>query len=122
MATKKRVEKQSFDPFYKFAQLVGIIGALILIVFGVSMLTFYSTIQIVMPMMIYSSTMYYSFIIIGILGGIVGIVGAFMRDPYWAGALMLIGAMLSVPLYFGFFGIAFLLMVLSGLTFLSFRK
>jgi hypothetical protein len=53
--------------------------------------------------------------IIGIIAGILGIIGAGTRHRVGGGVLLIIGAIMSLAVAFGIFGIGFILMFVGGI-------
>ncbi|MHB8568478.1 MAG: hypothetical protein ACYC7D_11365 [Nitrososphaerales archaeon] len=59
------------------------------------------------------------FTIIGIVAGILGIAGSTVANRQAAGILLIIGAIISLPVFFGAFGIGFILMLIGGIIALT---
>lgn len=59
------------------------------------------------------------FAIIGIVAGILGIVGSRVGNKVAAGVLMIVGAVLSLPIVLGAFGVGFILMLIGGILALA---
>lgn len=55
------------------------------------------------------------FTILGIIAGALGIVGSVISNRLVAGILLIIGAILSLPVFMGGFGIGFLFMLVAGI-------
>lgn len=59
---------------------------------------------------------------LGILALVLGIVGSLIDNKEVGGKLLLIAAFLSLPAFFGFFGISFVLLLLAGIFALTKRN
>jgi hypothetical protein len=53
--------------------------------------------------------------LIGIISGVLGIVGSAVNSYVGGGVLLILGALFSLPVFFGVFGIAFILMLIGGI-------
>ncbi|PMP60210.1 MAG: hypothetical protein C0201_03305 [Caldisphaera sp.] len=54
-------------------------------------------------------------IIIGIIAGIIGIIGASLNDNVASGILFIIASFISITMFFGGFGIGFILLLIGGI-------
>jgi hypothetical protein len=114
-------------------QKVGLIGGIITLIFSVlfSFITTYIAADRIMGSMIRHylpmSTHYTSSIIgttmvffmgiaiIGVIAGVLGIIGAGIGNRIAGGVLLIIGAVMSLAVAFGVFGIGFILMLVGGI-------
>jgi hypothetical protein len=96
-------------------QILGIIGSALLLVPIVlftttPMMTYYP-----MPHMGYMMGWYYFPYFIGFPAVILGLIGSLINDKLIGGVLLIIASILSLPIFFGFFGISFALLLASGI-------
>ncbi len=103
-------------------QILGIIGSLLLVLaafipfaYGVGMMGY-------MGYMGYRGHFLYFFPVFFILPALVlGIVGSAITDRLIAGILLVLAAVFSMPVMFGFFGISFVLLLIAGILALTRR-
>ncbi|MQL56493.1 hypothetical protein [Acidianus ambivalens] len=53
---------------------------------------------------------------------VLGLIGSLISDRQIGGVLLIIAAVLSIPVFFGFFGISFILLLIAGILALTQKK
>ncbi|MEM0374012.1 MAG: hypothetical protein QXL33_07805 [Sulfolobaceae archaeon] len=109
-------------------QILGIIGSALLII-GVLLLLFIPHYWLLMPMGYMQMHMgYYMlqihptyYIIVSVVPIILGLVGSFISDKIAAGILLILASLSSLIILFGFYGISFVLLLVSGILALTRR-
>lgn len=94
-------------------QVLGLIGSLLLILGFFIMPMFYYG-----GMMggYYGGPMHFRFpFFIAIPAIVLGLIGSLINDRQIGGILLLVAAVLSLPVFFGLFGISFVLLLIAGL-------
>jgi hypothetical protein len=105
-------------------QVLGIIGSLLLIVAVFIPFAFAYRVGMMgyMGYMGYRAPYFYFFPIFFILPALVlGIIGSIVADRLVAGILLILAALFSLPIMFGFFGISFILLLIAGILALTRR-
>lgn len=108
-------------------QILGLVGSILLIpaiftpyLFMVSYNTVYYAHYAMMNWMMPGFTwLIFPFMFIGIPAIILGLIGSLISDKLVGGILLIIAAVLSIPLFFGFFGISLALLLASGILALT---
>jgi len=103
-------------------QILGIIGSALLIV-GVVLFFYLSSVYMSYPMyarmpmhMGYPILIYSSFILlISIVPIALGLIGSFITERIAAGVLLILASIFSLPIIFGFYGIAFIFLLVAGI-------
>ena len=67
----------------------------------------------------YRGGMFYYPFIIAIPSLILGLVGSLINDKQIGGILLIVVAVLSLPVFFGFFGVSFALLLIAGILALT---
>jgi len=104
-------------------QILGIIGSALLILgvilffFFLSSVYMFHHIYTTMPMhMIYPALIYSPFmLLISIVPIALGLIGSFITERIAAGVLLILASIFSLPIIFGFYGIAFVLLLVAGI-------
>lgn len=94
-------------------QILGLIGSLLLLVALFIPFMFYGYDMMGRVCMMGGPFFFFPFIAIPAL--ILGLVGSLISDRQIGGILLIIAAILSLPVFFGFFGISFVLLLIGGL-------
>jgi len=110
-------------------QVLGIIGSLLLIIAAFILFIFAYPYGYRGGMMGYMGYMGYGYIgyhfffpIFFILPALVlGLIGSIIADRLIAGILLILAAVFSLPMMFGFFGISFILLLIAGILALTKR-
>lgn len=104
-------------------QVLGLIGSLLLILGFFIMPMFYYGGMMGGMMGYYGGPMHFGFpFLITIPALVLGLIGSLINDRQIGGILLLIAAVLSLPVFFGLFGISFVLLLIAGILALSKRS
>jgi len=103
-------------------QILGIIGSALLII-GVILFFYLSSVYMSYPMyermpmhMGYPILIYSPFmLVISIVPIALGLIGSFITERIAAGVLLILASIFSLPIIFGFYGIAFTLLLVAGI-------
>jgi len=96
-------------------QILGLIGSLLLLVALFIPFMFYGYGYGMMGRVGMMGGPFFFFPFIAIPALILGLVGSLINDRQIGGILLIIAAILSLPVFFGFFGISFVLLLIGGL-------
>lgn len=98
-------------------QVLGLIGSLLLILgFFIMPMFYYGGMMGGMMGGYYGGPMHFRFpFFIAIPALVLGLIGSLINDRQIGGILLLVAAVLSLPVFFGLFGISFVLLLIAGL-------
>lgn len=105
-------------------QVLGLVGSLLLVLalammFGMALVPF--GFGMMGHMRWYMGFLPLFPLFIGVPSIVLGIVGSVVADRVAAGILLILAGILSLPIFFGFFGISFILLIIAGALALSKR-
>lgn len=102
-------------------QVLGLIGAILVIVIGIFMATLTYRFFYYYPYggMMGFGMMMFLFPAYAIIPGALGLVGALINNRVASGILLILASFMSLPVFFGAFGIGFVLMLIGGILALT---
>ncbi|HWQ16233.1 MAG TPA: hypothetical protein VNL13_00155 [Sulfolobales archaeon] len=103
-------------------QILGLVGSLLLVLALAIMMLGMTVTSIgfgMMGPMMWPMGFFPFFLFVGIPSIVLGIVGSVIPDRTAAGVLLILAGILSLPVFFGFFGISFILLIVAGALALS---
>ncbi|MCY0859236.1 MAG: hypothetical protein OWQ54_02270 [Sulfolobaceae archaeon] len=99
---------------------LGLIGAILVIVIGLLMsIFFFRFYPYHFGMMGFGMMMFGFPFFFALIPGVMGLIGALINDKIASGVLLIIASFLSLPVFFGAFGIGFVLMLVGGILALT---
>ncbi|MEM0472873.1 MAG: hypothetical protein DJ555_00810 [Desulfurococcaceae archaeon] len=106
-------------------QILGLVGSLLLVLALAIMMLGMAVMPVgfgMMGPMMMPMGFFPVFLFIGLPSVVLGIVGSVISDRTAAGALLILAGILSLPIFLGFFGISFILLIIAGALALSKRQ
>ncbi|GAY25793.1 hypothetical protein ATG_09960 [Desulfurococcaceae archaeon AG1] len=102
-------------------QILGLVGSLLLVLALAIMMLGMAVMPVGFGMMgpMMWSMGFFPFFLIGLPSVVLGILGSAISDRTAAGVLLILAGILSLPVFFGFFGISFILLIVAGALALS---